>query len=34
MVAYNLAQNMWLPEDQVIGSGVLNFFLRLVGMEG
>ena len=33
MVAYNLAQNMWLPEDQVIGSGVLHFFLRLVGME-
>jgi len=33
MVAYNLAQNMWMPEDQVIGSGVLNFFLRMVGME-
>lgn len=32
MIAYNLAQNMWMPEDQVIGSSVLNFFLRLVGM--
>lgn len=32
MVAYNLAQNMWLPQDQVIGSSVLNFFLRLTGM--
>lgn len=32
MVAYNLAQNMWMPEDQVIGSGVLNFFLKLTGM--
>lgn len=33
MVAYNLAQNMWMPEDQIIGKGVLNFFLRLTGME-
>lgn len=32
MVAYNLAQNMWMPEDQVIGSSVLNFFLKLTGM--
>ncbi|MFK7765818.1 MAG: helix-turn-helix domain-containing protein [Mariniblastus sp.] len=32
MVAYNLAQNMWMPEDQVIGSSVLNFFLNLTGM--
>ncbi|MFT5302411.1 MAG: hypothetical protein ACI87E_003590 [Mariniblastus sp.] len=32
MVAYNLAQNMWMPEDQIIGNSVLNFFLRLVGM--
>lgn len=34
MVAYNLAQNMWMPEDQIIGSSVLNFFLKLVGMDG
>ena len=34
MVAYNLAQNMWMPEDQVIGSSVLNFFLKLTGMNG
>lgn len=33
MIAYNLAQNMWMPNDQVIGSGVLNFFLRLTNME-
>ena len=32
MVAYNLAQNMWMPEDQVIGNSVLNFFLNLTGM--
>lgn len=34
MVAYNVAQNMWMPEDQVIGSSVLNFFLRMSGMNG
>ena len=32
MVAFNLAQNMWMPQDQVIGSSVLNFFLKLTGM--
>ena len=32
MVAYNLAQNMWMPEESVIGGSVLNFFLDLVGM--
>ena len=32
MVAFNLAQNMWMPHDQVIGSSVLNFFLKLTGM--
>ena len=32
MVAYNLCQNMWMPEDQIIGSSVLNFFLKLTGM--
>jgi len=32
MIAYNLAQNMWMPQEQVIGSSVLNFFLDLTGM--
>ena len=32
MVAYSLAQNMWMPSDQVVNSGVLNFFLKLTGM--
>ena len=32
MVAFNLAQNMWMPQDQVIGSSVLNFFLKMTGM--
>ncbi len=32
MVAYSLAQNMWMPEDIAIRSSVLNFFLRMVGM--
>ena len=31
MVAYNLAQNLWLPSDQVVGESVLTFFLRMVG---
>ena len=31
MVAYNLAQNLWLPQDQVVGDSVLTFFLRMVG---
>ncbi len=31
-VAYDLARNMWMPEDQVIGSSVLNFFLNITGM--
>ncbi len=31
MVAYNLAQNLWLPADQVVGESVLTFFLELVG---
>jgi hypothetical protein len=32
MVAYNLCQNMWMPDDQIIGRSVLNFFLKLTGM--
>ncbi len=32
MVAYSLAQNMWMPSDQVVDSSVLNFFLKLTGM--
>ena len=31
MVAYNLAQNLWLPKDQVVGESVLTFFLKMVG---
>ncbi len=32
MVAYGVAQNMWMPDDQIIGSSVLNFFLKLSRM--
>ena len=31
MVAYNLAQNLWLPSDRVVGESVLTFFLKMVG---
>ena len=31
MVAYNLAQNLWLPSDQIVGESVLTFFLEMVG---
>ncbi len=31
MVAYNLAQNLWLPAEQVVGESVLTFFLKMVG---
>ena len=31
MVAYNLAQNLWLPSDHVVGESVLKFFLKMVG---
>ena len=31
MVAYNLAQNLWLPQDQLVGESVLTFFLETVG---
>ena len=34
MVAYDLARNMWLPEDQLVSSGmVLDFFLTMTGMK-
>lgn len=33
MVAYDLARNMWMPEDQVLSSGVLKIFLGIVGMD-
>ena len=32
MIAYDLARNMWMPDDQVLGSGILKMFLDLVGM--
>ena len=31
MVAYNLAQNLWLPQDQLVGESILKFFLDMVG---
>lgn len=31
MVAYDLARNLWMPKDQVVSSGPLQFFLWLVG---
>lgn len=33
MVAYNLAQNLWMPQDTVLGSGIVNFFIDLAGMK-
>jgi len=33
LVAYDLARNLWMPEDQTIGRGVLKFFLGLVNMD-
>ncbi len=33
LVAYDLARNMWMPDNQTIGNGVLKFFLGLVGMD-
>lgn len=34
MVAYDLARNMWLPEDKLVSSGfVLDFFLNITGMK-
>ena len=32
MIAYDLARNLWMPDDQVLGSGFLKMFLDLVGM--
>jgi hypothetical protein len=32
MIAYDLARNMWMADNQVVNSGVLKFFLDLVGM--
>lgn len=29
MVAYNMAQNLWLPQDSVLGSSVVNFFIDM-----
>ena len=34
MVAYDLARNMWLPDDQLVSSGiVLDFLLGIIGMK-
>ncbi len=32
IICYDVARNMWMPEDAVIGNSLLNFFLDLVGM--
>ena len=32
MIAYDLCRNLWIPEDQVVNSGVLKFVLSLIGM--
>ena len=32
MVGYDIARNLWMPEDQVISSGVMKFFLEITGM--
>ena len=31
MVGYDLARNLWLPEDQIVTSGLLKMILSLVG---
>ena len=31
MVGYDLARNLWLPEDQIVTSGMLKMILSLVG---
>ncbi len=33
MVAYDLARNLWIPDDQVVQSGVMKILLSLVGMD-
>lgn len=33
LVAYDLARNLWIPENQTVGRGVLKFFLGLVNMD-
>lgn len=32
MIGYDLARNLWMSEDQIVNSGVLKFFLDMVGM--
>ncbi|MEL7497308.1 MAG: helix-turn-helix domain-containing protein [Planctomycetota bacterium] len=29
MIAYNLAQNLWMPQDYVLGSSIVDFFIDL-----
>ena len=31
MVGYDLARNLWLPEDQIVSGGVLKLILGLLG---
>jgi hypothetical protein len=32
MIGYSACQNMWMPDDQVANRSVLNFFLRIAGL--
>lgn len=33
MVAYNLTQNLWVPQDSALGSGVVQFFIDFFDMK-
>ena len=32
MLGYDIARNLWMPEDTVISTGLLKFFLEITGM--
>ena len=32
IVAYGTAQNLWLPDDQVVKSGLMNWFVEVLGL--
>ena len=32
MIGYDIARNLWMPEDQVISTGVMKFFLEITGL--
>ena len=33
MIAYDLCRNIWIPDDQVVNSGILKFVLSIIGMD-